>query len=92
MIAMMMMEDDQENKIEKIVGLIENRCTEIFADQLNETYVLVQINGHFEALSIDSDRFEKLVIMECYKNKISINKDRIKNIVDIIKIKNRIWQ
>ena len=48
---------------------------------------MVQINGHFEALSIDSGRFEKLVIMECYKNKISINKDRIKNIVDIIKTK-----
>ena len=44
-------EEEQDNKIEKIVNMIENRCTEIFADQLNETYVLIQINGHFEALS-----------------------------------------
>ncbi len=80
-------DDEQGNTIEKIVSLIENRCIETFSDQFNEIYVLVRINGHFEALSIDSNRFEKLVIMECFTNKIAINKDRIKNIIDIIKTK-----
>jgi hypothetical protein len=79
--------DEQESVIEKIVTLIENRCIEIFSDQFNEVYALVQINGHFETLSIDSNRFERLVIMECFSNKIPINKDRIKNITDIIKTK-----
>jgi hypothetical protein len=80
-------EEEQGNEIEKIVNLIENRCSEIFIDQFNEINAFVYINDHFETLDIDEYRFEKLVTLECYKNKIKINKDKIKNIVDIIKSK-----
>src|SRR4051794_39677234 len=57
-------DEEQDNKIEKIVNLIENRCSEIFTDQFNEINALVQINDHFETLGVDSYRFEKLVTLE----------------------------
>lgn len=72
----------------KLVDLVESRCIDIIIDQFHEVFVSVQISDHVETLPIDGNRFEKLIIKECYENNISqVNKDKIKNIVDIIKTK-----
>ena len=81
--------NSNDSSLEKrLVDLVESRCRDIFVDQFHEVFVSVQINDHIETLPIDGSRFEKLIIKECYENNISqINKEKIKNVVDIIKTK-----
>ena len=85
-------EEEQEidnniaSDVSRLLSSVEQRCQEIFLDQLNDIHVSIEINGHTEVLPIESSRFERIILHEHFENeKTVLSKEKLINILNLIK-------
>lgn len=65
--------------------LVKKHIIELFTDQYNSPYVVVQIKNHTEILSLNGTRCRNLLYKLCYDETKKISSEKIENIIRILK-------
>lgn len=76
----------KSTSIEELLKSVYERCNQIFFDQFHVLYASIKVNGHFEVMSLQSRRFESIILSEYYEaNRSILSKDKLLNITNLIK-------